>query len=545
MNLTRVTNSLVTRLIVFGVVLIIVGATARYILLSKILRDNLIEVFSAQQVSLADAAARDVDYKLDQRRRLLAQLARTLPQDLLGDPERLRDWLQQRQELMPLFSLGVVVADPNGKVLADFPPVPGRVGSSIAGDTDFAQVRDGQPVIEHPLIDPYSKQPALPMAAPIKDRAGHVRAILAGTTALAAPGFLDRVRNGRIGQTGGFLLVSPRDKLFISSSDPAMVFKPTPPAGVNPLHDQAMAGLRGSGVTLNAKGVEEISAMSPVPSTGWFVVARLPTAEALATVATLQRYVILSSIGGVVVVLLVVGGLVTWMLRPLYRAAALATRMTNGEISLEQLPVVYQDEVGHMTLAFNRLLAKLAASQAELERMAHQDALTGLPNRSLLAERMQQALARAQRNGTRVALLFLDLDGFKPLNDTLGHEAGDDALIGIARRLQTVVRATDTLARVGGDEFILLAPDLTEPAEDGAHILAAKCIAAVAQPLSWNNVDYALGVSIGIAVCAGSCSADRLLAMADKAMYRAKQDGRGCFVMAPTCDNCPRRLAVA
>src|SRR5476649_1932530 len=151
MNLTRVTNSLVTRLIVFGVVLIIVGATARYILLSKVLRDNLIDVFSAQQVSLADSAARDVDYKLDQRRRLLAQLASTLPHDLLADPERLRNWLQQRQELMPLFSLGVVVADPNGRVIADFPPVAGRVGSSIAGDTDFARVRDGQLVIEHPL----------------------------------------------------------------------------------------------------------------------------------------------------------------------------------------------------------------------------------------------------------------------------------------------------------------------------------------------------------------------------------------------------------
>ena len=137
MNLTRVTNSLVTRLIVFGVVLVIVGATARYILLSKVLRDNLIEVFSEQQISLADAAARDVDYKLDQRRRLLAQLAHTLPQDLLGNPERLRDWLQQSQELMPLFSLGVVVADPNGRVMADFPPVTGHRVTNVTAQVCF------------------------------------------------------------------------------------------------------------------------------------------------------------------------------------------------------------------------------------------------------------------------------------------------------------------------------------------------------------------------------------------------------------------------
>jgi len=426
-------------------------------------------------------------------------------------------------------------------VLSNVLPVLGRNGTSIIDDPDFRVALAGHAVIGHPRLDPLSKQPMLPMATPIKDSAGHVRAVLIGDTALATPGFLDRVRHGRIGETGGFLLISPQDKLFVSASDPSMVFKPTPPMGVNLLHDRAMMGWRGSGVTFNAKGVEEIAATAQVPSTGWFVVARLPTQEALGTVQTFRRHMIWSSVVGIFIVLLVVGAQVTWMLHPLYHAADQARKMTNDEIPLEPLPVVWNDEVGYMTLAFNRLLAKLTSSQAELQRMAHRDMLTGLLNRGLLAERMQQALAGALRDQTRIAVLFMDLDGFKPINDTLGHEAGDQALKEIARRLLTVARGADTLARVGGDEFVLLAVNLDEPADDTACRLAAACIEAVAQPLWLENAHRTLGVSIGIAVCGGACSADRLLAMADKAMYQAKQDGRGCYVVAPCvcCDDLP------
>ena len=536
MNVRRIAHSLVTRLIVFGILIVIAGGAIRYALLSQYLRDDLIQVVSAQQSALAEAIARDVDYKIEERRHMLAQMAVTLPQELLPYPERLRDWLQQRHELQPLFSLGLIVADNNGTILVDFPPMPGRVGVSVAGNPDFQAARAGQAVTGRPLLGIVSQQPILPMGAPVKDAAGKVRAVLIGTTALAAPGFLDRLQQDRIGHSGSFLLISPQDHLFVAASDPAMVLQPTPPAGVNALHDRAMAGFRGSGVTINAKGVEEIAAMVSVPSTGWFVVARLPSAEALASVGRAQGYVIRHSLTAIVVVSLVVGFLFTWLLRPLYRAADQADRMTQGEIPLTPLPVLRDDEVGHLTTAFNRLLSKLASSQAELQRMAHHDALTGLPNRNLLADRMQQALSRARRDGTRIALLFLDVDGFKPINDTLGHKAGDEALQEIVRRLMAIVRRSDTLARVGGDEFVLLATDLEERPEEAARTLARKCIEAVAAPLQLPDGIRRVGVSVGIALGGGACSPDQLLVAADQAMYEAKLNNRGGYVLAPCCD---------
>lgn len=175
----------------------------------------------------------------------------------------------------------------------------------------------------------------------------------------------------------------------------------------------------------------------------------MPATEALAAVAEARRFVSVQAAVTVGVFLLLASVGLYLVFRPLLRTAALADRMSRGELPLASLPVLRDDEVGHLTKAFNRLLRRLLDTQNELARMAHHDPLTSLPNRVLLADRMALALARARRNHTRLAVLFMDLDGFKPVNDRFGHEAGDRALIEVARRLDRVVRETDTLARVG------------------------------------------------------------------------------------------------
>jgi diguanylate cyclase (GGDEF)-like protein len=533
MNLPRVFNSLVTRIILFWVFLVIFGAAARYLMLSNFLRRDLISVVSDQELTLARSIASDIEYKVNQRQRFLDRLAETVPTALLSDPAGLSDWLEERYRLQPLFSLGLLVADTNGNVLADYPPVPGRVGLSIEKFAHFRAALKGESTIGRALVGPTSLQPLLPMAAPVRDTTGSVRAVIVGATGLSGLGFLGHMEHARVGKFGSFLVISPLDRLFLTASDASMVLKPTPPPGINALHDRAMNGFRGSGVTVNAKGVEEISGIASVPGTTWFVVARMPTSEALATVDRVLTFEIQRGVMAIAFVVLVIGLMVNWMLRPLHYAAEQAKGMARGELPLQPLPVGREDEVGNMTRAFNRLLEKLTSSQAALELMAHRDTLTGLPNRTLLADRMQQALARAQRNSSRIAVLFLDLDGFKAINDTLGHDAGDEALRQTASRLTAVIRETDTLARVGGDEFVLVAGDLREDAEGGARVLAAKCIEAVSQTLHLKGSTCQIGVSIGIVLAGGEGDADRLLIAADNAMYRAKQGGRGRFVMSP------------
>ncbi len=160
--------------------------------------------------------------------------------------------------------------------------------------------------------------------------------------------------------------------------------------------------------------------------------------------------------------------------------------------------------------------------------LAHQalhDHLTGLPNRTLLMDRLSQALARRSREGHRVGVLFLDLDRFKLVNDSLGHEAGDRVLQGAAARVLGVLRPSDTLARHGGDEFVVVCEDLEGPAE--AARVAARIAEALALPFAELDEDYVIGVSIGISMDDDTATPESLLRDADAAMYRAKEQGRG------------------
>jgi diguanylate cyclase (GGDEF)-like protein len=539
MTFQRIANSIVTRLILLGVAIVLLGAAARYYLLSNYLRDDLGRVVASQQESMAQYVASDVEAKLVARSTMLDQMAATFPLEILGNPAEVQRWLAERYVLQPLFTRGLFMTDANGITLADYPKHPERAGLSYA-DRDYIQsALKGERVFGRPLASGrITKEPILPLAVPIKDDSGRVRAVLVGITALNDSGFLMLPGPNVMGQGNGFLVVSPRDKVFVASSQPDMLLKPTPPPGRNPLHDRAMAGYRGSGLTVNAQGVEEISGIASVPSTGWFVVARVPASQALASVQRAQQYVAGNSIVILGGFLLLAGGGMYVIFRPLFSAASHADRMTRGELPLEPLPVVRNDEVGHLTEAFNRLLLKLKTHQAELEVMAHHDALTGLPNRILLADRLGHALSRAQRNGWRVAVLYLDLDldldGFKPINDRLGHEAGDLALKEVARRLSATVRESDTLARLGGDEFMVLMGDLEggqEQAQAAASEVARKCLEAFELPMELAGQSCLLSASIGVAVGDGSCVAQALRLAADGAMYQAKQAGGQRFVL--------------
>jgi diguanylate cyclase (GGDEF)-like protein len=380
-----------------------------------------------------------------------------------------------------------------------------------------------------------AQKPVLAMAAPIRDAVGKIRAVLVGASLIGVDGFLHLPHPNVLSEGSGFLLVSTRDRLFVASSDEDFILRPTPPHGVNALHDKAMEGFRGGGITVNANGIEEISGIASVPATDWFVVARVPTAVVFASVMRAQRYVAGNGLVVIVGFIVVSLGSLLAIFRPLLKAAEHADRMSLGEIPLELLPVVRDDEVGHLTRSFNRLIGKLQSNQSALERAAHHDPLTGLPNRTLLADRLRQALAIANRSGHNIAVLYMDLDGFKPINDALGHAAGDEALKEVARRLGLLVREADTVARMGGDEFMIVMGELNydiELARTAACGVASKCLDAFVLPLTLDGRECRLGVSIGVVVGNGKCPADQLLNAADAAMYQAKNAGGRRFVVA-------------
>ncbi|PPK92124.1 diguanylate cyclase (GGDEF)-like protein [Kineococcus xinjiangensis] len=165
------------------------------------------------------------------------------------------------------------------------------------------------------------------------------------------------------------------------------------------------------------------------------------------------------------------------------------------------------------------------ALEEQLREVALRDALTGLPNRTLLLDRVQHALSTARRDDSRLALLSCDLDGFKEVNGAAGHAAGDALLREVATRLQRVLRPGDTVARLGGDEFALLCPDITD--ENDARAIADRVVSILAEPFQLPSGAHLLGVSVGLALSTRATTAELLLGEADDAMYTAKRSGKG------------------
>ena len=173
---------------------------------------------------------------------------------------------------------------------------------------------------------------------------------------------------------------------------------------------------------------------------------------------------------------------------------------------------------------------QLQRAQAQLWQLVNHDQLTGLANRMQFGERLDGALARLRRDGRPVAVLYGDLDRFKPVNDRLGHAAGDEVLVVVAERLNAATRQTDTVCRFGGDEFLIICEGFTDP--DAIVALAERLVAVVAEPIPVGDTTMGVGISIGMAVADPLSTEADLLARSDAALYQAKQAGRGQVVIA-------------
>ena len=170
----------------------------------------------------------------------------------------------------------------------------------------------------------------------------------------------------------------------------------------------------------------------------------------------------------------------------------------------------------------------------ELAFMATHDSLTGLPNRTLILDRVEQMLVRARRNQTPIAALFIDLDNFKAINDTLGHRVGDQLLCAVAARLEGVVRDIDALGRLGGDEFVIVAEGMSLAA--GPELIAERLLEALAQPFKLQSAETQITVTASVGIAVGDrASGEELLRDADIAMYRAKWEGKSRYVVFESC----------
>jgi diguanylate cyclase (GGDEF)-like protein len=288
-------------------------------------------------------------------------------------------------------------------------------------------------------------------------------------------------------------------------------------------------------------GAAEVSRVGDVVRLYGYVPVRAGPSDGLAVFVGRDQVPIVADINrsiwlnvGVVLIGLLLSGIFAliyvrrFLARPFQSLLTVVGRWRDGDWSVRTGGASGIPEFDRLAAAFDGMAAEVSSRELKITWMARYDFLTGLTNRGVFIEALQHEIARAHRDGTSFAVLYLDLDHFKDVNDTLGHPIGDLLLQSVAERLRASVRETDTVSRFGGDEFALIATDLREPAD--AATLADKVLTAISEPLSIQDTEVRSGASVGIAVYGmESADAETLLSHADMALYRAKSEGRGTY----------------
>src|SRR5258706_1413223 len=527
--------SLKTRMSLIVTALFLLLVTAVAAIQVYLVRTELKQTLATQQFTLVSRVAQEIDQKLLTYQNLLVSVAESMPLDIVDDSPAAQAFIERHPELRTVFD-NVQVFNIRGDIIADLPVIPGRRGKNFAFREYFTETVATRKsyIAPKPTIGGVLRAPYIFMTAPVLDAKGDVAAILVCSFELFSARFLGGISNAKVGETGHFVLVT-RDRTTIISKIKDRIGKPNAPPGANPAFDRAIAGWEGSDETVTSLGIHALSSFKWLTSIEWMLSAVLPIDEAFAPAVRGQRRIIWIS----AIIALLLAPLV-WLATPRPVAPLIALRnairmLRENPQGNSRVSVMRRDEIGDLASEFNELMQERQRADEERQQaeqrtlhMAHHDALTGIPNRSLAMDRIQQAIAQAHREGRRSAILFLDLDNFKTINDSLGHHVGDALLIEVARRLPHCLREGDTIARLGGDEFVVNMPDLVNVLAVAA--VATRLLEALRQPYHVDTYDLRIGASIGISVYPDDgADIQTLMRNADTAMYHAKENGRDNF----------------
>jgi diguanylate cyclase (GGDEF)-like protein/PAS domain S-box-containing protein len=369
-------RSLKTRLTLWTLSIFLLSIWSLTFYAGSLLRDDMKRVLSEQQFATVSFMAVDVNQQFEERVRALVKVASEVDPVTLATAPAMQRLLELRPHLLNLFNAGVVVLQPDGTVIADYPRATGRVGDNLMDhDTVAAALKEGRFLLGKPTMGGTPLAPVFGMAVPIRDSENHVIGALYGETTLGTPNFLDKMTGQRYGKSGHYFVASLDHRLNVTSSDKSRIMQRLPAPGVNPFVDRFVQGYEGSANYVDQRGTDILVSVKRIPIANWAMVATLPTQEAFAPIHDLQQRMLLAT-----TLLTLLAGAVTWwmtwmMLRrqlsPMLAATRTLANYSNSRQTLKPLPITSQDEIGELIGGFNQLLAILGQREQEL-RESHE-----------------------------------------------------------------------------------------------------------------------------------------------------------------------------
>ena len=480
-----------------------------------------------QELTLLASAAAYVDRDIIAKRQLLKSLTEQVAgsEPSLGDMQTL---LEAHGTLRDEF-FNVTVFDTAGNLVASLRDRRAKGTLNVAARKYFQDtLRTREGVTSAPFRSVLSGKPVVALTQPLLNAKGEIIGVLLGAIELLRPSFSARLDNLRA-SAGGYLFIVAADGTFVHHPNKAMLLS-RGDAGEGSLVDTVLRSADGWTDDLLDDGVPVLLAHQRLREVDWTIAVSYPIQSAFAPMVSVRTRAFAAA-----TLVTLLAGLFGWlliklMLRPLLHLHRNVVDIDSGTANIGVFDVPGRDEFAQLSRAFFSLSQRRERAEQDLHRLATTDALTGINNRRMFDEYFPRALARAQRSGEQVGMAFLDIDHFKAINDLHGHAAGDAVLVEFARRLMQAVRYTDTVARLAGDEFVIVFEQLPSGAE--MSLLGSKIIDAMRAPFVIGGTTLAVTTSVGIALTTEHpVLADDVMRAADQALYGVKAAGRNGFAV--------------
>jgi C4-dicarboxylate-specific signal transduction histidine kinase len=387
----KIYNSIIFKVTLALIIMVAIGAVSLYYSIVPSTKDELQSLVQKSQLSFANYIASDIDRQIIKREDIVDTLSKKIPTQLLNhnNKQQLKEWLDFHSYNTKVFKLGIVVVSVDGEVLVDSIELKNRKNLNYLQKPWFQKaIESDEVVISTPFLGEVSKKPMMNIAKVIKDSKNRAIAVVYGAMLLNDKGFMQFVYENKIGDSGGFLVISPNDEIFVASSNPDMVLKKTPPKGVNLLHDRAMAGYRGTGVTKNAYDVVELSAMASIESTGWFLVVRMPIDEAYKPIRNINDKIIDSMFINLVLFTIILVVVMLYLLKPIKNYSKNIRDMADSKKPLTTLDITNKDEVSQMAMGFNMLVKRVKDDMHTKDKLAQMGEML-----SIIAHQWKQPLS--------------------------------------------------------------------------------------------------------------------------------------------------------
>ena len=304
--------SLKSRLTLFTLLVVLVSLWSLSYYASKMLRRDMERLLGEQQFSTATIVAAQINQELETRRKALETLAGMITPAMLVHPATMLAFIQQRLVPQMLFNGGIVALDQDGTAMVDFPEIAGRIGTNyMDNDAVTTALMEGKSSISKPIIGKALKSPVFAMVVPVRNNQGIVIGALSGVINLGQSNFLDQITSISYGQTGGFLLIDPQNRLIVTATDKRRIMANYPARGISQIIDRYVDGYEGYAVYVSPIGVEVLVSSKRMPVNGWDLAVSMPTAEAFAPIHDMHQRMLLATL----LLTLLTTGLTWWIVR--------------------------------------------------------------------------------------------------------------------------------------------------------------------------------------------------------------------------------------